>query len=193
MVKNEIVAIFGNGNLGVCAVHNKTENIGGILLKTLDKEYKIGETYEEDDKPYPIKLIFENVEGIDVLIRQLGIIREAMMKNITETEEKSDIESILNKLKITTSNYKSLIEDVSNLAQEIGLPDDATIDEIYCTIKDLKNKLRYNKELIKKKLEEKQNLFEQYVEDGDIARCKMQTLEEEIKDLEELWDNNANI
>ena len=40
----------------------------------------------------------------------------------------------------TTENYKNLIEDISMLAKELGLEDDATIDEIYITIKRLKQK-----------------------------------------------------
>ena len=40
----------------------------------------------------------------------------------------------------TTENYKNLIEDISMLAKELGLEDDATIDEIYIAIKRLKQK-----------------------------------------------------
>lgn len=40
----------------------------------------------------------------------------------------------------TTENYKNLIADVSMLAKELGLEDDATIDEIYIAIKTLKQK-----------------------------------------------------
>lgn len=40
----------------------------------------------------------------------------------------------------TTENYKNLIEDISMLAKELGLEDDATIDEIYIVIKRLKQK-----------------------------------------------------
>ena len=41
----------------------------------------------------------------------------------------------------TTENYKNLIEDISMLAKELGLEDDATIDEIYIAIKRLKKKI----------------------------------------------------
>ena len=40
----------------------------------------------------------------------------------------------------TTENYKNLIEDISMLAKELGLEDDATIDEIYTAIRILKSK-----------------------------------------------------
>lgn len=40
----------------------------------------------------------------------------------------------------TTTNYKNLIANVSMLAKNLGLEEDATIDEIYIAIKTLRNK-----------------------------------------------------
>lgn len=223
MVKNESVAIFGNGNLGICAVHNKTENISGILLKTLSKQYRTGEIYEEDDKPYPIKLIFQNTEGLDVLIRQLSRLREKMIEDINETnkniniliqrkqllerhiehykkydcetficqqlvEEKDAIENVLDELQITTSNYKLLIQDVSILAENLDLPEDATIDEIYSKVKELKRKSAI-KANIYNILSKRQQQLEKYIEVGDVARCKVEMLEQEIQDLETLLED----
>lgn len=48
-------------------------------------------------------------------------------------EQQEEIENI-------TTNYKNLIADVSMLAKELGLEEDATIDEIYTTIRILKSK-----------------------------------------------------
>ena len=50
-----------------------------------------------------------------------------------------DIEKVLNmlkKMKIQEENYKNLIADVSGIAKELGLQEDATIDEIYAKIKE---------------------------------------------------------
>ena len=48
-------------------------------------------------------------------------------------EQQEEIENI-------TTNYKNLIADVSMLAKELGLEEDATIDEIYTAIRILKSK-----------------------------------------------------
>lgn len=44
------------------------------------------------------------------------------------------------KIETTITNYKDLIDDVSGIAKELGLEEDATIDEIYIAIRILKQK-----------------------------------------------------
>ena len=44
------------------------------------------------------------------------------------------------KIENTTTNYKNLIADVSSIAKELELEEDATIDEIYTAIRILKSK-----------------------------------------------------
>lgn len=44
------------------------------------------------------------------------------------------------KIENTTTNYKNLIADISSIAKELGLEEDATIDEIYTAIRILKSK-----------------------------------------------------
>ena len=44
------------------------------------------------------------------------------------------------KIENITTNYEDLIADVSGIAKELGLEEDATIDEIYIAISILKSK-----------------------------------------------------
>lgn len=52
----------------------------------------------------------------------------------------ADRERLQEDYKIQEDNYKMLIEDVSNIAKELNLQEDATIDEIYTAIRILKSK-----------------------------------------------------
>ena len=56
---------------------------------------------------------------------------DTVLSLITKQEEK---------IETTTTNYKNLIADVSGIAKELGLEEDATIDEIYTAIRILKSK-----------------------------------------------------
>lgn len=68
-------------------------------------------------------------EGYITIVRVADL--DAVLSLIKEQEKQ---------IENTTENYKNLIEDISMLAKELGLEDDATIDEIYITIKRLKQK-----------------------------------------------------
>ena len=81
---------------------------------------KIIESFYDFPNPTSIELKDTDVEAIDTV---LSLIKE----------QQEEIENI-------TTNYKNLIADVSMLAKELGLEEDATIDEIYTTIRILKSK-----------------------------------------------------
>lgn len=70
-------------------------------------------------------LIYKNT------IPKLSQAIETVLSLITKQEEK---------IETTTTNYKNLIADVSGIAKELGLEEDATIDEIYTAIRILKSK-----------------------------------------------------
>lgn len=98
-------------------------------------------------------MINEQREAIKILKEIQESNRAWLMQTKEENCEKiylKDIEAINTVLSLikeqekqienTTENYKNLIEDISMLAKELGLEDDATIDEIYIAIKRLKQK-----------------------------------------------------
>ena len=59
-------------------------------------------------------------------------------KNVANIED--EIKENQKKIENTTTNYKNLIADISSIAKELGLEEDATIDEIYTAIRILKSK-----------------------------------------------------
>ena len=65
----------------------------------------------------------------------ITIVRVANLDTVLSLMKEQD-----KQIENTTENYKNLIADVSMLAKELGLEDDATIDEIYIAIKTLKQK-----------------------------------------------------
>ena len=75
-------------------------------------------------------------------------IRDILFATLYSQEEmNTDIVSVLalikeqdEKTENITTNYKNLIADVSSIAKELGLEEDATIDEIYTAIRILKSK-----------------------------------------------------
>lgn len=68
-------------------------------------------------------------------IEKFAVVRKEYLDTVLSLikEQQEEIENI-------TTNYKNLIADVSMLAKELGLEEDATIDEIYTTIRILKSK-----------------------------------------------------
>lgn len=85
----------------------------------------------------------------------------------------ADRERLLEDKEILEDNYKMLSEDVSRISKELGLQEDATIDEIYTAIRILKSK--------------RLNMFEQ-LECNDKAN-KYDKLIEKIKNtLEKLQE-----
>ena len=81
------------------------------------------------------KMDFSNPMGwtgyYDAELKELSQAIDTVLSLIKEQEEK---------IGTTTTNYKNLIADVSMLAKNLGLEEDATIDEIYIAIKTLRNK-----------------------------------------------------
>ena len=73
---------------------------------------------------------FPNPTSIELKDTDVGAI-EIVLFLIKEQQE--EIENI-------TTNYKNLIADVSSIAKELELEEDATIDEIYTAIRILKSK-----------------------------------------------------
>lgn len=81
------------------------------------------------------KMDFSNPMGwtgyYDAELKELQRAIDTALSLIKENQEKAE--------NITT-NYKNLIADVSMLAKELGLEEDAAIDEIYTAIRVLKSK-----------------------------------------------------
>ena len=115
-------------------------------------------------------------EGINILERYLKqqdrtIVPEYRFKFLKAIENiLADRETTKEDYKILENNYQMLSEDVSNIAKELDLEEDATIDEIITKIRILKSK--------------RINMFEQL---DCIAKAnKYDSLVEKIKrDIEE--------
>ncbi len=77
IVQNSIV-IFEGGDIGVAARYNEKMNIGELSFQELENNTEIGEKYESDDNYFPVSLIFKKTASIDVVIKQLQVIKEKM-------------------------------------------------------------------------------------------------------------------
>ena len=95
----------------------------------------------------------EQREAIDNLSEIVKLSKEELQKeneNITAILDYKDLKSLdtvlslikqqQRKIENITTNYEDLIADVSGIAKELGLEEDATIDEIYIAISILKSK-----------------------------------------------------
>ena len=92
----------------------------------------------------------EQREAIDNLSEIVKLSKEELQKeneNITAILDYKDLNTVLSlikqqqrKIENITTNYEDLIADVSGIAKELGLEEDATIDEIYIAISILKSK-----------------------------------------------------
>ena len=98
------------------------------------------------------------------------------------------------KIDCKTEVYQGLIKERSALENILELVKDKTIhlsDEEYRQVienekKDIKQKYE---DKIKNKIEEVEDVLDMCKADGNVARYKMQQLEEEIEDLEELLED----
>lgn len=68
---------------------------------------------------------FEDIFG-NVPFEDIKKIQKYIQKQIKEKDKD---------MKILKDNYENLITDISNIAKELGLEEDGTIDEIYAEIK----------------------------------------------------------
>lgn len=66
-----------------------------------------------------------------ISVKEFNMSKDIVLNLIQTQQEEIEIQS---------DNYESLSADVSNIAKELGLKDDATIDEIYVAIRMLKSK-----------------------------------------------------
>ena len=95
----------------------------------------------------------EQRKAIDNLSEIVKLSKEELQKeneNITAILDYKDLKSLdtvlslikqqQRKIENITTNYEDLIADVSGIAKELGLEEDATIDEIYIAISILKSK-----------------------------------------------------
>ena len=95
----------------------------------------------------------EQREAIDNLSEIVKLSKEELQKeneNITAILDYKDLKSLdtvlslikqqQRKIENITTHYEDLIADVSGIAKELGLEEDATIDEIYIAISILKSK-----------------------------------------------------
>ena len=95
----------------------------------------------------------EQREAMDNLSEIVKLSKEELQKeneNITAILDYKDLKSLdtvlslikqqQRKIENITTNYEDLIADVSGIAKELGLEEDATIDEIYIAISILKSK-----------------------------------------------------
>lgn len=92
------------------------------MSKELEEDLKILKKIVENNNDY---LEFED---------------EQCIRN-THLRQNLAIKNILEEIEILDSNYTSLIESVSMIAQELNLKEDALIDEILVKIRELKEQL----------------------------------------------------
>ena len=142
----------------------------------------------------------EQRKAIDNLSEIVKLSKEELQKeneNITAILDYKDLKSLdtvlslikqqQRKIENITTNYEDLIADVSGIAKELGLEEDATIDEIYIAISILKSK-RINVieqlECIQKK-DKQIDLMAEYIDEIDVSEdiCEEKTMcDENCKD-----------
>ena len=149
----------------------------------------------------------EQREAIDRLRRGLDDIWFATLYSQEEMDK--DIDKVLSltkeqqeEMENITTNYKNLIADVSGIAKDLGLEEDATIDEIYTAIRILKSKrINVIEQLDCIKRKDKQiDLMAKYIDkidvsedfcegrtrcDEDCENCIKQYFERKVEDVKD--------
>ena len=82
--------------------------------------------------------IIKNLKNSGKKVEEFYVSNKTSDKNVANIED--EIKENQKKIENTTTNYKNLIADISSIAKELGLEEDATIDEIYTAIRILKSK-----------------------------------------------------
>lgn len=121
--------------------------------------------------------IKENIKIVNTIIENSNNIMSDLRECEVQAIENilADRERLIEDIKIQEDNYQMLSESVSNIAKELDLEEDATIDEIYTAIRILKSK--------------RINMFEQldYINNGKKAfyynKSEMQEIS--VKKVEE--------
>lgn len=76
---------FGWGDIGVCLGRNVTKSFEDELVFSPSTPHVIGEPTTElegkttDEIPAPVRMIFENVESLDVVVDQLNLLRQKIV------------------------------------------------------------------------------------------------------------------
>ena len=123
------------------------EELGAVerLNKLTNKEILYGNRYGiiiEDFKRLQkdIVIVLSRLEENLTEIHNLRDVITSKIMHIAKhkiiQEKNKEIKNKDKKIKIQEENYKNLIADVSMIAGELGLEEDATIDEIYKKIKE---------------------------------------------------------
>lgn len=75
---------FGKGDILIAPLYWRDDSVGGVAFEQADKRYSIGETIDSDNfnlKSQDVIMTFSNVKSIDIIIKQLNIIKKAMLQN----------------------------------------------------------------------------------------------------------------
>lgn len=75
---------FGEGDIIIAPLYWQDDSVGGIAFEQADKRRSIGETVDSDNfnlKSQDVIMTFSNVKSIDIIVKQLNIIKEAMLQN----------------------------------------------------------------------------------------------------------------
>lgn len=84
---------FGFKDTGIRQIHTTDEKFYGVALTTIDKESKLSvkEQHEKlNPNDYPVYILFSNVESVEIVIKNLIMVRDLLADRDTLKKEKEN-------------------------------------------------------------------------------------------------------